>query len=301
MIQILFMNKLSANYASMHSMGLAYSKDNEGSLYPNATIPGASPATSLGNAVPPGECFVYKWLVNDASSPDPHGNTKMWAYHSFVNMPSDTNAGLIGPTIVYNRGTMNMTMATKREFVLLYMVYDETMSFLASTNQMKYSNHTINSSMAMPVVLQQPYSGNESFWKPQLTNMPTVSLSSANAPQFYALNGRVLANNPPFEMCLDDAANWYVYGFGGASHVFHMHGNSFKWRGANYASMSLNDGNMFDLHMNATGEGTWQVLCHVNNHFMSGMVDNYKVYPKGSCYLPTLMQSFNGSTGGNQR
>jgi manganese oxidase len=35
MIEILFDNKLLNNYASMHSMGLAYSKQNEGSLYPN--------------------------------------------------------------------------------------------------------------------------------------------------------------------------------------------------------------------------------------------------------------------------
>jgi hypothetical protein len=42
-------------YASMHSMGLYYSKDNEGSLYWNGSAPAA------GDAVPPGGCVVYKW------------------------------------------------------------------------------------------------------------------------------------------------------------------------------------------------------------------------------------------------
>lgn len=35
MVEILFLNRLSNNFASMHSMGLAYSKGSEGAGYPN--------------------------------------------------------------------------------------------------------------------------------------------------------------------------------------------------------------------------------------------------------------------------
>ncbi len=64
MIEILFINKLPRNYASMHSMGLAYSKLNEGSLYPNYTASVKDNQTApVGDAVPPGRCAVYKWLV----------------------------------------------------------------------------------------------------------------------------------------------------------------------------------------------------------------------------------------------
>ena len=80
MIEILFINKLTAAYATMHSMGLQYSKSNEGSNYANNTVPGqnvvlpesesVSPARpGLPPGVPPGGCAVYKWLVNGGSGP----------------------------------------------------------------------------------------------------------------------------------------------------------------------------------------------------------------------------------------
>lgn len=189
----------------MHSMGLAYSKENEGSLYPNTTT-GGSPVPSPGDAVPPGGCVVYKWLVNEGAAPYSGTGSRVWSYHSFVNMASDLNTGPMGLTIVYQRGMMNRTMATHREFVLLYENFDESMSFLASTNAKMYGNSTNSSETAMTVTLEHSYSGNMSFWKPQLVNMSTVSLSSTQAPQFYTLNGRVFSNLAPFEMCTDDKA-----------------------------------------------------------------------------------------------
>ncbi|KAE8453962.1 hypothetical protein EG329_007738 [Mollisiaceae sp. DMI_Dod_QoI] len=287
MIQILFINNLTSNYVSMHSMGLAYSKEFEGSIYPNTTTGGA-PTPAPGDAVAPGDCVVYKWLINDGSAPYPGTDSTLWSYHSFVNMAADLNTGLQGPTIVYNSGMMNSTMASHREFILLYENFDETQSFLASTNQIMYGNATNASSNAIPVTLEHNYSGNTSFWKPQLTNMPTVTLSSTQAPQWYTLNGAVFSNLPPFEMCTDDRAIWYVYSFGAASHVFHMHGNGFNYHGNNMASKSINDGNMMTLQMNATATGIWQVLCHVNDHLSAGMEGNYQVYPKAGCPLPAL-------------
>jgi hypothetical protein len=52
----MFVNKIDPFYATMHSMGLFYTKDSEGSLYPNGTNEFA-----IGDAVPPGGCAVYKW------------------------------------------------------------------------------------------------------------------------------------------------------------------------------------------------------------------------------------------------
>ena len=118
---------------------------------------------------------------------------------SYVNMPVDLNTGLAGPTIIYNRGMMNSTMASHREFVLLFEVFDESMSFLAETNLAMYNTSADVSASAMPAMLETNHAGNMSYWKPQLTNMPTVSLSSRQAPSFYTLNGYVLANSPSFD------------------------------------------------------------------------------------------------------
>ncbi|KIX02680.1 uncharacterized protein Z518_08622 [Rhinocladiella mackenziei CBS 650.93] len=67
--EILFLNRLPANYASLHSMGLAYSNDNEGSMYPKNSVASQNSIVVPDNAVAPGECVVYKWLVNEGSGP----------------------------------------------------------------------------------------------------------------------------------------------------------------------------------------------------------------------------------------
>lgn len=288
MIEILFMNQLLENYASMHSMGLAYTKGNEGSLYPNSSAPGVNQSPPIGDAVPPGQCYVYKWLVNDGSAPTQGEPSHMWAYHSYVSMLNDLNAGLMGPTIVYPRGQMNTTMSSHREFVLLYMNFDEAQSFLSATNARNFGVTSANTSV-MSLPSYGPGYGNYSIWHPQIVNINSATqLSSTQAPTFRSLNGRSYANNPPFEMCLDDKVIWYVYALGSASHVFHMHGNGVTLGGMNKATVSINDGEMMALQMTATGLGEWQVICHVANHLADGMADNYIVHPTASCPLQKL-------------
>ncbi|CAJ2508130.1 Uu.00g093160.m01.CDS01 [Anthostomella pinea] len=67
-------------------------------------------------------------------------------------------------------------------------------------------------------------------------------------------------------MCEGDKAIWYAYSYGSDSHVFHMHGNNFRYNGDYMAAKNLNDGNMFTLYMPAGLRDVWQVLCHVAGH-----------------------------------
>lgn len=55
-LKIMFVNKMEHFFSSMHSMGLFYTKESEGSVYYNGTS-----SVAIGDAVPPGGCFVYKW------------------------------------------------------------------------------------------------------------------------------------------------------------------------------------------------------------------------------------------------
>ncbi|KAI9737995.1 MAG: hypothetical protein M1834_009365 [Cirrosporium novae-zelandiae] len=243
MIEILFVNSLSQNYASMHSMGLAYSKDNEGSIYPNISGPGAIQHPAPGDAVAPGNCVVYKWLVNEGSAPTNGNIVHMWGYHSYISLFEDMHAGLAGPTIVYAPGTMNATIASYREFTLLYNRYDESLSFMSLINAELLSPNSPPSPMSsipLPSPLPgQPGYGNFSIWHPQLVNIESSGqLSPIQAPTFSALNGLVYANNALFEMCVDDKVIWYVYAHGMNSHVFHMHGNGFAINGLNKATLS---------------------------------------------------------------
>lgn len=88
-------------------------------------------------------------------------------------------------------------------------------------------------------------------------------------------------------MCLNDTAIWYVSGYGGESHVFHMHGHSVTHQREKKFAVSLNDGISKTLYMNATNSGTWQVLCHVADHHQHGMVSTYRVH-RDNCPSPLL-------------
>ncbi|KAK1078009.1 hypothetical protein LTR48_008607, partial [Friedmanniomyces endolithicus] len=103
--------------------------------------------------------------------------------------------------------------------------------------------------------------GNYTIWHPQAVNL-AGSGQFWNAPSFYTMNGYIFSNNPVYQMCLSEKVIWYVNAYGGASHVFHMHGNGFKYHGFNEYAMSVNDGVGKTLYMDAVGLGRWQVICH---------------------------------------
>lgn len=237
MIEILFYNNLRSNYASMHSMGLAYNKNNEGSDYPNTIYPTQPSSLPMESAVSPKICVVYKWLVNTPEGPNMNLPARLHAYHSFVSYQEDTNAGLAGPTIIYAPGQMNSTMAGNREITLLYMIYNENDSWLSAQNKARLNGSAtseMSSSSTIPTgssIIGSNNSSNESYWYPQLVNY-NASSQFSSAPSFHTMNGYVFANNPVFDMCLNDKVIWYTYAYGSASHAFHMHGNGFKYQGS---------------------------------------------------------------------
>src|SRR2546423_6113439 len=222
---------------------------------------------------------------------------------------------------------MNETMASHREFVLVYMQYDESLSIMSAVNrQYLTGNDRLITTTSTPSPTTPESYGNSSIWEPQVTNlMSTGQLNTTQAPTFSALNGLIFANNAPFEMCANDPTIWYVSAFGDNPHVFHMHGNGFMHGGDNMASIStsysllypelsglfladlvvttpnhfspmtdlicaigINDGEMKTLTSSMTALGQWDLICHVGNHLSMGMLDTYIVYPPESCPLPKL-------------
>lgn len=211
------------------------------------------------------------------------------------SMYQDQDAGLSGPVIVYNRGGMESTMASYREFIVGYFDNQESNSFLASHNVMKYLPAMASAAVDMsnstyPKVTQGL--GNSSFWYPQSVNTPlTPGLTSAILPNFFPINGYIFSNAPAFEMCVNDNAMWYVWDMGFDTHVFHLHGHNVVQNGVAKASVAINPGEMTNLQMTVANPGLWQLLCHFNTHDSKGMEANYMVYPSGSgCPLPALKQ-----------
>ncbi|KAH0282181.1 Cupredoxin, partial [Aureobasidium sp. EXF-3399] len=289
LIEILFVNNLTSHYATMHSMGLSYTKFSEGADYPDtgsgthAKIPEEDAVPPVEPGVAPGGCVVYKWMVTDIAGPNYDEPARTHSYHSYVSIQQDTNAGLIGPTIIYAKGTMDKVMAEYREIPFLFNIYEEDTSFLSGINAKKLTNQTINNQITTL------FNANSSIWYPQEVNINGAGQFSS-APSFRSINGYVYSNNPVFEMCLGDKVLWYAMSYGSAAHVFHMHGNAFTWAKVGQYAIALGDGVGKTLVMDATGPGLWQVVCHVESHLSAGMVANYKVY-SDNCPLKPLAES----------
>jgi FtsP/CotA-like multicopper oxidase with cupredoxin domain len=118
-IRVHFVNQAKGFYG-MHPHGVRYDKDNEGAHY----LPAGA-----GGQIPPGGSFVYTWFADETSGPGPADPSSLvWWYHSHVDEPAETNAGLLGPLIITaaGRARPDATPADiDREFILLFMIFDQ--------------------------------------------------------------------------------------------------------------------------------------------------------------------------------
>jgi hypothetical protein len=104
MIEIMFVNNMTSNYATMHSMGLAYSKHSEGATYPNDTRPGLATHLDETNAVPPIDvgveprgCVVYKWMVTELAGPNNGEPARVSNHHLGILAPLPRSNNITGP------------------------------------------------------------------------------------------------------------------------------------------------------------------------------------------------------------
>lgn len=118
-VYVHFLNRTEQPH-SIHPHGVRYDKDNEGAVY----LP-----YGAGAGVAPGDRHTYRWLADKGSGPGAGGpSSVVWWYHSHVDAEREINAGLLGPIIISAAGMADATGAPKdvsREFVLLFMIFDE--------------------------------------------------------------------------------------------------------------------------------------------------------------------------------
>uniref|UniRef100_G3TTF0 Coagulation factor V n=1 Tax=Loxodonta africana TaxID=9785 RepID=G3TTF0_LOXAF len=127
-IQVHFKNLASRPY-SLHAHGLSYEKSSEGKTYDDD-----SPEWfKEDNAIRPNDTYTYVWHATERSGPeDPGSACRAWAYYSAVNPEKDIHSGLIGPLLICRKGTLHKESSMPmdmREFVLLFMVFDEKKSW----------------------------------------------------------------------------------------------------------------------------------------------------------------------------
>ncbi|XP_067402211.1 coagulation factor V isoform X2 [Emydura macquarii macquarii] len=255
-IQVHFKNLASRPY-SLHSHGLFYEKSSEGSSYEDE-----SPDwLKKDDAIQPNDTYTYVWFATKRSGPvQPGAACRSWAYYSGVSPEKDINSGLIGPILICRKGTLsaisNRPIDT-REFVLLFMVFNEEKSWYFD----KHSKRTCNEK--------------------------TTEVQKCH--KFHAING-ITYNLQGLRMYKDELVRWHLLNMGGSKdiHVVHFHGQTFTEHGVHGHQLGvypLLPGSFRTIEMTPPKAGMWLLDTEVGEYQQAGMQASFIVVEK-ECKLP---------------
>jgi hephaestin len=180
----------------------------------------------------------------------------MWMYHSHVDEPGDTNAGLMGPIIVTARGKARpdgSPLDVDREFVNVFAVMDE--------NASPYLRSNIDT-----------FTGDPASVDPSADDFVESNL-------MHGINGYVYGNLPLMRMQKNEHVRFYLMGMGTEVdlHTPHWHGNTVTVMGMRTDVAELLPATMKTADMVPDAVGTWLYHCHVNDHITAGMQARYVV------------------------
>uniref|UniRef100_A0A8C6CT12 Coagulation factor V n=1 Tax=Moschus moschiferus TaxID=68415 RepID=A0A8C6CT12_MOSMO len=255
-IQVRFKNLASRPY-SLHAHGLSYEKSSEGKTYEDD-----SPEWfKKDNAIPPNSTYIYVWHATTRSGPENPGSAcRAWAYYSAVNPEKDIHSGLIGPLLICRKGTLhketNMPV-DMREFVLLFMVFDEKKSWY-------YDKKPTRS------------------WR-------RASSEVKNSHEFHAINGMIY-NLPGLRMYEQEWVRLHLLNLGGSRdiHVVHFHGQTLLENGTQQHQLGvwpLLPGSFKTLEMKASKPGWWLLDTEVGEIQRAGMQTPFLIVDR-ECKMP---------------
>ncbi len=266
-IKVIFKNNGTHPY-SMHPHGVFYEKASEGTAYHD----GSDAAAKVGGRVPPGQTHTYTWEVPERAGPGPRDpSSVVWLYHSHVNEMIDVNAGLIGAIVITRRGMALPDGRPKdvdKEFVALYMIFDENQSWFLDDNIQRHTDDPAGTKKDEFIPLDA--TGRWNFTGP--TGFTGVNLR-------FTINGMQYANLPMMTMKKGDRVRWYLItiGFGFNFHTPHWHGNVILEDGKRTDVIALSPAQMITTDMVPDDPGIWLFHCHVSDHMDGGMIARYQV------------------------
>ncbi|KAM4812189.1 coagulation factor V [Urocitellus parryii] len=254
-IQVRFKNLASRPY-SLHAHGLSYEKSSEGKTYEDD-----SPEWfKEDNAIQPNSSYTYVWHATERSGPESPGSAcRAWAYYSAVNPEKDIHSGLIGPILICRKGTLhkesNMPM-DMREFVLLFMVFDEKKSW---------------------------------YYEKSKGSQRRESSEVKNSHEFHAINGMIY-NLPGLRMYEQEWVRLHLLNMGSSQdiHVVHFHGQTLLEHGTQKHQLGvwpLLPGTFKTLEMKASKPGWWLLDTEVGENQRAGMQTPFLIIDK-ECKMP---------------
>jgi FtsP/CotA-like multicopper oxidase with cupredoxin domain len=267
-IRILFKNNATRPY-SMHPHGVFYRKDSEGAPYEDGT----SGTDKEDDAVPPGKTHLYTWEVPERAGPGPNDPSSIvWLYHSHTNELKDIESGLVGAMIITRRGMADADGKPKdvdREFVCLYLLFDENVSWYIDHNIQTFTTDPkdVKKLEFAPVDNEGNFSG--------------VGSGFVVANAKFAINGFIYGTGHLMTMKKGERVRWYLVALGEqfSVHTPHWHGNVVLHDGKRTDVVPLMQAQMETADMVPDNPGIWMFHCHIDDHMDAGMVTLYKVEP----------------------
>jgi len=266
-IKVVFKNN-GTHPCIMHPHGVFYEKASEGVVYND----GSSAADKEGGHVAPGQTFTYIWEVPERAGPGPNDPSSIvWLYHSHTNELMDVNSGLVGAIIVTRKGMALPDGRPKdvdKEFVTLFMIFDENQSWFIDENIQKHTGD--------PAGTKKDEATNMD-WQGLFNFVLPAGFSGAN--ERFTINGMQYANLPMMTMNKKDRVRWYVatLGNGFNLHTPHWHGNVVTENGNRTDVIILASAQMKTVDMIPDDPGIWLYHCHLSDHMEGGMVARYEV------------------------
>uniref|UniRef100_A0A6I8QQ06 Coagulation factor V (proaccelerin, labile factor) n=1 Tax=Xenopus tropicalis TaxID=8364 RepID=A0A6I8QQ06_XENTR len=270
-VKITFKNLASRPY-SLHAHGVSYEKSSEGFQYDDGT----PDWLKKDDAVKPGETYTYVWYATHQSAPENEGSDcRTWIYYSGVNPEKDIHSGLLGPLLICKSGTLHKHSNRPldvREFVLLFMTFEEEKSWYFEKNKKKTCLE----------VMEKP-------------------LQAAKCHTFHAINGKIY-NLKGLVMYQNESVRWHMINMGGSKdlHVVHFHGQTVTER-INRESQRgvypLLPGSFATVEMKPSKPGHWLLDTEVAEYQQAGMQAMFHIV-EAECNLP--MGLSNGIISDNQ-
>ncbi|XP_056435160.1 coagulation factor V-like [Gadus chalcogrammus] len=265
-IMVVFRNRASRPY-SMHPNGVSYTKRTEGLSYEDDS----KYWYKYDNEVHPNTSFTYLWAVPERVGPLPgESSCRTWAYYSGVNPERDLHSGLIGPLLVCRKDTLNTKLVDVREFVLLFMTFDESQSWYYEKNsEMMRKKKSPGLGRALDPNLKEKL-------------------------QFHSING-IIFSLKGLRLYTKQLACWHLINMGSPKdvHTVHFHGQTFTQMNTNsyrQAVYPLLPGGFATLEMWPSKPGLWQLDTEVGAIQQKGMQTMFLVLDN-ECSNPMGLES----------
>uniref|UniRef100_A0A8C7IEB7 ferroxidase n=1 Tax=Oncorhynchus kisutch TaxID=8019 RepID=A0A8C7IEB7_ONCKI len=256
-IMVFFRNLASRPY-SLHANGVSYTKQTEGLSYEDES----KYWYKYDNEVQPNTTYTYLWKVNANVGPTgDESDCRTWAYYSGVNPEKDINSGLIGPLLVCRKGTLSTKAVDMREFILLFMTFDESKSWYYE------KNHEIM----------------------ERKNKRARVMDH----DFTAING-IIFSLKGLRMYTNQTVRWHLFNMGSPRdlHSVHFHGQTFihkQTRDHTQAVYPLLPGGFATLEMLPSKPGLWQLESEVGLSQQRGMQTLFLVLDNSTTHSKALM------------